>query len=98
MHLIGAALAFMVGGMYCYLQTYMSFYMLDLPASTCLVRYVRLLASVGHGVMSIIGILYDDVILSRICQPTHLRPPARSHAYTRTNAHTTCALAKLHEM
>lgn len=56
-HIIGAVFAFLVGGIYFYVQAYISWFVTDIPGSSKLIRVARLSICVLYAVIAIIGIV-----------------------------------------
>lgn len=54
-HIIGAFFAFIVGGMYFYIQAYISWSARDIPGSSKIVRVAQLIICVLYAVFAIIG-------------------------------------------
>lgn len=54
-HVIGAVFAFIVGGVYFYIQAYISWYAKDIPGSSKLVRIAQLIICALYAVFAIIG-------------------------------------------
>lgn len=54
-HVIGAVFAFIVGGVYFYIQAYISWYAKDIPGSSKLVRMAQLIICALYAVFAIIG-------------------------------------------
>lgn len=54
-HIIGAVFAFIVGGMYFYIQAYISWSARDIPGSSKIVRVAQLIICILYAVFAIIG-------------------------------------------
>lgn len=65
-HLIGALLAFVVGSVYCWIQTWMSYKMKDLPGNSVLMRRIRVLISVLTFVFMIMLFTFPPLSSSKI--------------------------------
>lgn len=71
-HIIGAFLAFLVGGIYFYIQACISWSVRDIPGSSKLVRVARLTICVLYAVFAIIGIVTVIVGKSKLRPSTIL--------------------------
>lgn len=71
-HIIGAFFAFIVGGMYFYIQAYISWSARDIPGSSKIVRVAQLIICVLYAVFAIIGIVTVIVGKSKLGPSTIL--------------------------
>lgn len=71
-HVIGAVFAFIVGGVYFYIQAYISWYAKDIPGSSKLVRMAQLIICALYAVFAIIGIVTVIVGKSKLRPSTIL--------------------------